>query len=175
LGGADVFFYRSVEGGWVPLALACAIGLWASRAGLAIAAVLCVLWLAIWVGVLRDDSFQRDDWQGAAKTLGAPQGVRALVINPGYARAPLARYGQSASQATTRPIRVRDMVVVGVYSARVAPPTLDGFRLVGRQQIQHIGIARYHSTRPRNLEQTEFAPPGSPASTPRRYVQSATR
>lgn len=171
LAGTDVFLFRNVQGAWVPLAVGLAVGLSARRAGLAVAGALCLVWIAIWVGVLRDESLHRDDWEGAAKALEAPRSDRALVITPGYAGAPLARYGHFGAPVEDEPIEVRELVLIGNYDSRSAGPVFDRFRLVERRQIQRIGIARYRSPRAVQLGQDQFAPPGSPAATPRLYLE----
>jgi mannosyltransferase len=171
LAGGDVFFFRNLQGAWVPMAVGIAIGLSSSRAGLVAGATLCLVWLAIWVGVLRDENYLRDDWQSAAQALTAPRQDRALVVTPGYAMPPLARYGHFGFEPT-KPFSTRELVLIGVFDSRAAPQKgSGGLVLTSRRQIQKIGIARYHSARPTVLRQAQFAPPGSPASTPRLYLE----
>ena len=52
----------------------------AARLGIAVTAVTCGLWLAVFMVTATSPRFQRDDWRLAAETLGEPRGTRAIVV-----------------------------------------------------------------------------------------------
>lgn len=75
---------------------------------------------------------------------------------------PLARYGHVGFDPP-QPVRTKELVVIGVFDSKGAPAkSIGGLTLAARRQVQHIGIARYHSDKPVVLRRDQFAPAGSP-------------
>lgn len=161
--GVDALFYRNLIGALVPLIVGLAVGLGASRAGLAIAAALVLVWLAIWVSIERDENFQRDDWQQAAKVLGPVEGPRGLVLVPSTSRTPLGRYGHYGAQIG-QPVRVTEIDVVGTYDPAILPPEpgLGGLRLAETIRRQKMVIARYRTDTPLTIKPGQLFPNGPP-------------
>jgi mannosyltransferase len=94
--GIDYLITRNLIAAWVPAAIVLAAGFGArraGRAGIAAAAALCVLSLAVFVAVESDRAYQRDDWRGVGDALGpAPAGGRAIVTSPFFGGVPLSLY-----------------------------------------------------------------------------------
>jgi mannosyltransferase len=174
LAGVDVLLFRNLIAAWVPLAVVLAIGFAAAgRAGVVGAAALVAVWLGIWGGILADDRYHRDDWEGIAAVLGPPSADRVLVVHPAHQEDALERYGHTVEAFGGEPVRAREIVSVGSFDADVAPetlPMLPGFELVEREQVQRMGLARYRAPAPRELEAAAVAEsaPGS-----RAYVEPA--
>ena len=146
----------------VPLIVALAIGLGASRSGrtgLVVLGALCALGVGIVAAVDQDSTLQRDDWRGAAQLLGGSGANRMLVINPGDAGPPHHQaivYYIPAAHATTcrRPVRELDLLSLEdngldaqVQGVPKLPriPTPAGFRMVGRSETSRFTLIRYRS------------------------------
>lgn len=174
LAGVDVLLFRNLIAAWVPLAVVLAIGFTAAgRAGTVAAVGLVAVWLGIWGGILADDRYHRDDWQGIAAVLGPPSADRVLVVHPAHQEDALERYGHTVQGFGEGPDRAREIVSIGAFDADVAPqtlPGLPGFRLVEREQVQRMGLARYRAPSPRAIDaqQVVAAAPGS-----RAYIEPA--
>jgi 4-amino-4-deoxy-L-arabinose transferase-like glycosyltransferase len=155
LAGVDVLLFRNLIAAWVPLAVVLAIGFAAAgRGGIVASVCLVATWLGIWGGILTDDTFQRDDWEGIAAVLGEPREQRVLVVEPGHQEEALERYGHTVEGFGAGPDRTREIVSIGAFDADLAPPTLPGlpgFRLVERRQVQRMGLARYRAPSTRSL------------------------
>jgi 4-amino-4-deoxy-L-arabinose transferase-like glycosyltransferase len=150
--GLDAVLWRNLIVAWVPLAVGLSMGFAASRAGLLAAVGLMAVWAAIWVGILTDDAYHRDDWRGAMAKLGPATSPRVVEVLPGYSAAAVARYGGPLALLGARTVRTDDVVMVGGFLAHDAPGKLvgvPGFRLRERHQVQRIGLARYRAPVPR--------------------------
>ncbi len=84
-GGIDDVITRNVISLWMPAAVAVSAGLAARRArtlGVVCTVVLCALGLTGAVAVAADRNYQRPDWRGVARVLGAHStlGTRAILI-----------------------------------------------------------------------------------------------
>ena len=94
--GPDYVLTRNELATWLPLAAATAAGfacVGPLRAlGIAGAAVACALGLVVVVGVDANASYQRDDWRGAARALGAAAGQRVVYVSPPSGTLPLSLY-----------------------------------------------------------------------------------
>lgn len=156
LAGVDVLLFRNLIAAWVPLVVVLAIGFAAAgRAGVVGAVALVVVWLGIWGGILADDRYHRDDWEGIAAVLGPPSADRVLVVHPGHQEDALERYGHTIQGFGEGPDRAREIVSIGVFDADEASstlPGLPGFRLVEREQVQRMGLARYRAPSPRSID-----------------------
>ena len=95
LAGADYLITRNLIAGWLPFAVVLAAGLGAPRArllGPLLATALCGLFVAAVIAVDARPEFQRDDWRGAARALGAADVPRAVVVSPLNGLVPLSVY-----------------------------------------------------------------------------------
>jgi mannosyltransferase len=127
--GIDYFKDRNLVAAWIPLTVALAGTLVAWRVwriGLAVAAAICALGLAIDVEVTRDSYLQRQNWRAVAQALGPARQTRAIAVYPGYYASPLELYGQYLSDAQPG-ARARELVLVGLPPAHPGLPP--GFRL----------------------------------------------
>lgn len=131
--GIDDLITRNTIALWVPAALLVAGGLGARRAGLlgaAAAAVLCTIGIVAAIGVARDRGFQRPDWRGVARVLGARPapgvGTRAILIQHYHYLLPLSLYvhGLKAwphhGHTPYGAVRVKELDIVAISAPRVA-------------------------------------------------------
>jgi 4-amino-4-deoxy-L-arabinose transferase-like glycosyltransferase len=98
-GGVDNLLTRNVLAIWIPAALAVAGGFAARRAGLlgpTAAAALCAIGIATTLGIAANRDFQRPDWRGVARVLGArpaePGASRAILVQHYRDLLPLSLY-----------------------------------------------------------------------------------
>jgi hypothetical protein len=125
LAGADFFLDRNLAGAWIPLVIVPAAGLAARRtllAGLAVAAAVGALAVAVDVQVTRDPDLQRQNWRALVHDLGPPGQTRAIVAAPAYFITPLQVYGQRLSPA--RPgARVAELILLGSIPTSTTLPS----------------------------------------------------
>jgi mannosyltransferase len=170
-GGADFVFYRNLLPAWVPLSLALATGFACApwrRVGTIAAALLALVYVAINVGVFRDEGYHREDWRGLAEAIGPPAGDRVVLVNPGYAHEPLSIYGRYVFELRGEPVTTREIVVAGnLDGAQLLPrfPGLESFRLVEADTVQKLGYGRYRAPR------SERFTPEQPGTGARFYVE----
>jgi 4-amino-4-deoxy-L-arabinose transferase-like glycosyltransferase len=98
-GGVDNLLTRNLLAIWMPAAIAVGAGFAARRArmvGLGAAIALCGLGVASTVGIAADRNYQRPDWRGVARVLGArpagPAGSRAILVQHYRDLLPLSLY-----------------------------------------------------------------------------------
>ena len=150
LGGADYLLPRNLIAVYVPLIVAVAAGFGKARAaGLAGAAVVCAVALAVDVQVTSDARLQRTDWRDAAAHLGPVP--KAIVVTPSWDQKPLRLYARGLETLPAAPVPVRELVAIGEGQpprfADPAPPP--GFRLAERRVTASYELIRYVSDRPR--------------------------
>jgi hypothetical protein len=106
-----------------------------------------------------NDRYQRDDWRGVSRALGAPAGARAIVVSPGSGLIALQAYqtGLSPLGAATR-VRELDVVAIpqqvtgsgiGIPPRPTGPlavPT--GFREVATIERPTYTVLRYRAATP---------------------------
>ncbi|MBS1870707.1 MAG: glycosyltransferase family 39 protein [Actinobacteria bacterium] len=161
LAGADYLNTRNLLPALVPLLAALAVGYGASdapRLGLALLAAQCAISLAIVVGVLADAQYQRQDWRGLARALGAGDGPRALVIAPANGELALRYYLPGLRTLAPRGAAVREVDVVTVAGARdpgkapeIPQPTaaalaVPGFAPAGARTTKTFALLRFRAT-----------------------------
>jgi hypothetical protein len=156
-GGADYVTARNAIVAVVPGAVCLGAGYAASRAGMAAAAVLCLLSLAIGLSVSLDAKYGRTDWRGLAEAIGPASEPRALVVTPDIDAALWRIYLPEVQELHDRPTRVREIIVAGLatqggFSAgRVKPPAATprpappGFRLVDARLTSTFALIRYEA------------------------------
>ena len=157
--GADYLITRNVIVALAPALIVLAAGYATSRSGIAAAAALCVVGVAMCVGVAADDRYQRDDWRDVAKQLGPATYPRLLVVSPVNGRVPLETYLPNTRK--TRPselARIREVDVIG-FAARgpgdpsnpprpPSPPELPGFGEARRLETDTYTLVTYQSAEP---------------------------
>ena len=160
--GADYYLSRYVLAAWLPLSLAVAAGLGARQVrwpGVAIAVVLCAVWVFVVVSVNTRPELQRDDWRGIARAMGVPDPHgRAIVIWPLNGDIPLRLYLPRAYAISPAGATIGEIDAVAVApreagATRTAPPVprvppLPGFREESRHQGRTFTVVKYRAAAP---------------------------
>jgi hypothetical protein len=126
--GIDDLITRNVIALWLPAALMVAGGLGARRAGLvggAAAAVLCATGVVATAGVAFDRGFQRPDWRGVARVLGARPapnvGPRAILVQHYRDLLPLSLYLPGLRFWPRHgAVAVRELDIISIKAPRVS-------------------------------------------------------
>jgi mannosyltransferase len=171
--GIDFIDTRNLLPALPPLYVAAAVGFAAPRAwprGGALAVALALISTVVVVLVDANPRFQRADWRGAERALGAAAaGPRALVITPGSGLIPLGIYVPGLRPLST-PAAVRELDVIamgaqttgGGIAAPPRPaaplPVPPGFRLVRAVYARTYTVLRYRSARPVAVSAAALAP-----------------
>ena len=189
-GGIDDLITRNLIGLWPPAAMLVAAGLGARRSGwLGIVATvaLCVTGVVAVAGVAVDRSFQRPDWRGVGRVLGAHpaagSGARAILVQDYRDLLPLSLYlpglkfldgARTRVSAGGPPVRVSEFDVVSIRSPRVPlcwwgaacnlsgsrmqkRYAIPGFRVLWRRQAYQFTIMRMVAPRPEAVTPEEIA------------------
>ncbi|TMK40263.1 MAG: DUF2723 domain-containing protein [Actinobacteria bacterium] len=167
--GLDYVDARNLIATCVPLAILIAIGFSTRRApgwGAAGALALSVLFCAITVSVAATPAYQREDWRGAARSLGAPVVARAIVLTPPSSPEPFAVYLPSLRPLPAGGAAVRevDLVAIANTLGRAghgrALPSPAGLRspAPGFHQIQVTTAATYVTVRFRSPRPVRVTP-----------------
>ncbi len=161
--GLDYLITRNLLESWPALAVGLAAGLAtrrAGRAGIAAAAALCALGIAVYVLVETHPAYQRDDWRGLARALGRPAVPRALVIEPLNGYTALALYRPRLERLPSPPTTVEevDLVAVARGRTRAPAPAPPGFVLVERRITATYALLRLRSPVPELVTAAELAP-----------------
>jgi uncharacterized membrane protein len=170
LAGLDYFLTRNVLVAWVPLALALAIVLGserARRAGVVVAGLLALGSVAVVAATAKRSDLARDDWRIVADRL-ATRGAKVVVVAPPYERAPLEYYRPGVNLLGSRPVAVRELVLVGypLEDAAFPPRWFEvppGFRMVESRLFDRIRLIRFHSPGAVAIDANDFGRP-APAS-----------
>lgn len=152
--GADFLFHRNLIVAWIPLSIALAAGMGASRAhdvGLAVAGAACAFGLYSTLFIARHPAVQRTDWRGAAQALPAVDGAREIVVWPPEEALTVRLYRPDAQSALSNRADVSEVGVLirNARPALITPPP--GFREVERREVQNVAVALFRSPRPRVL------------------------
>jgi 4-amino-4-deoxy-L-arabinose transferase-like glycosyltransferase len=170
--GIDDLLTRNVISLWIPAAVAVAGGFAAARArlaGLIAAAALCLIGATAAIAIANNRDFQRPDWRGVARLLGArpPTGSpgRAILIQHYRDLLPLSLYVPGLRFLARAGAPVSEFDVVAFTSPRSAgfcwwgsacnlwPSTLQrsypipGFRVTWRRQFQQFTVLHMVATR----------------------------
>jgi mannosyltransferase len=163
LAGKDLIDSRNLLETWPAFALPVAVALGtarATRAGAGLLAALVVLSLVCVGGVIADPLFQRADWRGAARALGAPGALRAIVT-PGQGTMALRPYLARLRFWPGGAVTLDEVDVIGLDyrppGARTnvtpprpsPPPRLPGFTLVSHRETESYTALRYRAAAPR--------------------------
>ena len=141
--GPDYLIARNVLAALLPLAVAVAVGFATSRSGMAAAAALCALGVVQVIGVDTQESYQRDNWRGAAEFIGKRDQPRAVIVTPASGAKPMLHYLRGGVATPAAGVDVKELVFVGL-AARLPgeapkpprPPAVGaaGFTEVRRKQ-----------------------------------------
>jgi hypothetical protein len=160
--GIDFLDTRNLLPALPPLAIAASIGFAAGAPRIprrAPAVAVAGILLAVVVLVDLDPAYQRDDWRGAARALGASAAARAIVVTPGSGLIPLQAYLPRLTPFS-RPAAVREIDVVaipqqvqgagiGIPPRPAAPlPVPAGFRLVRAVAARTYTVLIYRAPAP---------------------------
>jgi hypothetical protein len=162
LAGLDYFLTRNLIAAWVATTIVIAAGLGAraaGRAGIAAAAAMCALSLALVIAVSASPAHHRSDWRGAAEALGPiPQSARALVITPApFGADALVTYSPDIVFLPPGPVGVGEIDVVAVANRRDGqsprpprperlPPPPPGFGSPEVEEGDTYTLVRYRAT-----------------------------
>ena len=161
LAGLDCLAAYNLQLLWLPAAIVIAAGFGARRAGnlgLAAAAALCAIGVAVVVKVATDDHLQRYDYRGVATTLRPEtRRPRAIVANPANSLTPIAAYVPGIDYLPPG-ARVREIVFLGMRSqdestrARAFDPSyaprVPGFRQTERGDLDRFTVISLQAKRP---------------------------
>lgn len=179
------FGTRNALAAWLPAALVVATGFACARPrrlGLALALALGAVGLATTLAVNLDRARGRDDWRGAAESLGSPPpGGRIVVVGPSQGRIPLGLYLPGLGPLPVTGAEVSEVATVGIDpdgpgSADPPPRPEPPFsppapmRLVRRDYASGYSVAVFRSPRPVRLTANVLPSlaPGEPAA---RFLQ----
>jgi hypothetical protein len=135
---------------WLPAAVAVAAGFAARKAGwpgLAAAAALCAIGIAVVVKIASDDQLQRYDYRAVSELLEPRSTTRAIVANPTNSLTPFAAYVPGTDHLPPS-ARVREIVFVGMHSqdestrARAFDPAFVP-RVPGFEQTERVDSGLY--------------------------------
>jgi hypothetical protein len=168
--GFDYVASRSVIAALAPLALVLAAGFLSGRAGAVAFAVLVVVSLATLVGVALGPEYQRPDWRGAARALGAARVERVIAFNPPFTNPGPFRvyFGQSSRLMRSTRLAAEIAVVAlgqqggfgpGPAKPPAAPPEPPppGFRLVQDIRTTTYRLVRFRAPRPLAVTRRQLA------------------
>lgn len=171
--GEDQLLTRNVLGGLVAALCLLAAG-YSTHSGrgrpLALAAMgaLVALWLGLVVQTAREPRYQREDWRGAVRELGAQTGPRAVVVTPGSGGRAVRHYLQGAQVLSAGGAAVReiDWIVLDRHrSPDPAPAAIPpGFSLVGTSRTKTFAIVRLRADVPVSLDAGAVAVLGDPGA-----------
>jgi len=156
--GADYLLPRNVVAIYIPLVLAVAAGLGeAGKVGLAGAAVICAVAIAVDVEVTRDDRLQRTDWRDAAAALSP--GPKAIVVTPTWDSKPLRLYAGDLPTMPAEGVATRELVLIGEGQPPrfTEPPPPPGFTVAARRRTDSYLMIRYASEEPVTVTPTSLA------------------
>ncbi len=181
-GGIDDLISRNLLALWLPAAILIAAGLGARRAGglgVAGTAVLCAIGVFATIGVDTHRSFQRPDWRGVARVLGAEPsalvGARAIFIQhyryllplklsmPGM-HAVRGRHGVRVTELDTVSFTAPRVVLCWYGAAcnlsgtAVQSYPIPGFRELWRRRIYQFTVTRYVASRPVLIDRAVIEP-----------------
>ncbi len=158
----DVFDGRNMIAAWAPCAALIAIGLGvtrAPRAGAALGIGLCAVSLAVIAATNAIPGYQRDDWRGAARALGALSGARAIVSQEN-ASLPLSIYLPATTPAEHGSVTTRELDFIALRTRRTGrsplPPMVvtsppRGFRPAGVRRSETYAVARFLAPHPTSV------------------------
>jgi 4-amino-4-deoxy-L-arabinose transferase-like glycosyltransferase len=158
--GVDFLNTRNVLPALPPLMVVLAIGFAAlpRPAGVAVAGGLSVISVVVLALVDTNPRYQRDDWRGVSRALGAADRARAIVVSPGSGWIPLRVYQPGVRPLRRAPVTELDLVAVPaqVLGGGIAmpprphtpPPVPAGFRLTRVVYAETYTVLRFRAAKP---------------------------
>jgi hypothetical protein len=159
LAGFDYMAAYNLQELWLPAAIVAAAGFGARRAGslgIAAAAALCAVGIAVVVKTATDPGLQRNDYRAATHRI-PPGQPRALVVTPDNGGAPIKAYGADLVNLA-RPGSVPEIVILGMHSQDESTraqafnpayaPNIPGFRQTERIDADAYTLIRLRADRP---------------------------
>jgi mannosyltransferase len=161
--GLDYVVARNVIAVLAPAWITVAIGLWTCRgrrSGALAAGALLALLGTVTVAIASNPDYQRDDWRGAARSLGPATVDRALVITPPAPPGGFAVYASGVRWLPSGGAKVREIDLVGIANSvgraghgraavrAVAAPPVPGFVEIARAQGATFATVRFRAPRP---------------------------
>jgi mannosyltransferase len=146
--GKDYYIERALIPAFLPLAIVVAAACTTRRLpvpGAVLAAVLLAGFVYALVRIDTDANYQRPDWRGVARVLGAPAGRRAIVAyDGGFATDPLILYlpGVPWTQGPA-PVTVGEVDVVGQTWQTIERPLPVGVRLIADRTVNAFRVVRF--------------------------------
>jgi uncharacterized membrane protein len=150
--GFDFLTPRHLAVAWIPLFAGVAVAFAATRATLAAGLVLAAVFVVVSIAVPLTPRLQRDDWRGAAASLGESHPERAIVVAPDVGFVPLDSYRPRVTAPPGSSFAVRELDVVAMIRDGRDPPRvspLPGFRLLTSERDATYVTARFVSDRTR--------------------------
>lgn len=147
--GEDYYIPRALMPAWIPLAVVVAAACTVPRARVAggiLAAILLASFVYAQVKIDGHPEYQRPNWRGVARALGAPGGRRAIVAyDGGLATDPLATYlpGVPWTESGSRTVTVNEVDVVGHSWQTVGRPLPAGVTLIGSKTVDDFLVDRF--------------------------------
>jgi hypothetical protein len=142
--GVDYLDTPNLIAALVPCTLVVAAGFAARRQGLLLLVVLCALSVGAVASVAADDRYQRTNWRDATRSLGPPQGTRAIVVT-GSGRA-MAIYASTARLVTGNDmVSIHEAALVAVGDRTPYLHLGHGFDEVKRIRVQQLVVLVYRS------------------------------
>jgi hypothetical protein len=155
LAGLDFFNGRNVIMLWVFAAIVVAAGLAAAgRAGTVIAGALCTTLLAIHIGILADDDYQRTNWEKALRVIGEPEERRGLIIAPRFAAFVPLHYGRDVSYNGARPVTLQEIAILAEdgHAPFTTGDKWQGFTVIDQRMVHRLQVTQLRAPRPRLVQ-----------------------
>lgn len=156
----DVFTFRNVLSGWVPLAIATATaaGLPDGRRLVALVAAGCLVLLAPTFAIASKQTLQRDSWRSAIRVLRSLPPVRRALVSEDYFTPP--QYWPQLHLLETQGMVVRELDYVSRYATPATHfESLPDFHRGGFRVVGNLGFLRLEAPRP-ELVRPASLPPG---------------
>jgi hypothetical protein len=181
----DTFGVRNSLAAWLPASIVVATGFAAARPralGLALTLALCGIGLFTTLAVNLDGRYGREDWRGAAESVGPPPpGGRIVVVNPSEGELPLGLYLHGLRKLPAGGASVREVVAIAVdpggpASTQTPPrpgrpfPPPPPMGLVRLDFAPGYSVAVFRSPRPVRLTARSL-PPLAPFEPANRFLQ----
>ena len=181
----DTFGVRNSLAAWLPAAIVVAAGFATARPrwlGIALATALCGIGLFTTLVVNVNEKYGREDWRGAAESVGPPPpGGRIVVVNPSEGELPLGIYLRGLRELPPQGATVSEVVAVAVDpggpGSEKPPPRPDPpfspprpMGLVRLDYAPGYSVAIFRSPRPVRLTERQL-PPLAPLEPANRFLQ----
>jgi hypothetical protein len=160
VGVKDVFNFRNVLAAWVPLVIAAAAGIPATRWGAAVTVAVCVALGAATLAIATRTGLQRDSWRDAADVLRQVPGRRVVIGESGELAYSLRYYWPQLEPLPRSGARVREIDVVGRTSLDSLSGTLSRFRPAAKRDAGNLTVTRFLRRQPARVTPVEISTSG---------------